>query len=134
MINQMRKFVALIFGSLLLLLTACGGSSANVTNLDVDGFASNIKNPGVIVLDVRTPGEFATGHIENAINIDVEGMTFDSEIAKLDKNVEYAVYCRSGRRSVVATEKMAEAGFTKLTNLKDGVISWQGAGYPLVNN
>ena len=86
------------------------------------------------MLDVRTPGEFATGHIENAINIDVEGMTFDSEIAKLDKNVEYAVYCRSGRRSVVATEKMAEAGFTKLTNLKDGVISWQGAGYPLVNN
>jgi len=130
----MKKFTALIFGSLLLLLTACGGSSANVTNLDVDGFASNIKNPGVIVLDVRTPGEFATGHIENAINIDVEGMTFDSEIAKLDKNVEYAVYCRSGRRSVVATEKMAEAGFTKLTNLKDGVISWQGAGYPLVNN
>jgi rhodanese-related sulfurtransferase len=134
MINQMRKFVALILGSLLLLLTACGGSSANVTNLDVDGFASNIKNPGVVVLDVRTPGEFATGHIENAINIDVEGMTFDSEIAKLDKNVEYAVYCRSGRRSVVATEKMAEAGFTKLTNLQDGVISWQGAGYPLVNN
>jgi len=130
----MKKFTALIFGSLLLLLTACGGSSANVTNLDVDGFASNIKNPGVIVLDVRTPGEFATGHIENAINIDVEGMTFDSEIAKLDKNVEYAVYCRSGRRSVVATEKMAEAGFTKLTNLKDGVISWQGAGYPVVNN
>jgi len=130
----MKKFTALILGPLLLLLTACGGSSANVTNLDVDGFASNIKNPGVVVLDVRTPGEFATGHIENAINIDVEGMTFDSEIAKLDKNVEYAVYCRSGRRSVVATEKMAEAGFTKLTNLKDGVISWQGAGYPLVNN
>jgi rhodanese-related sulfurtransferase len=134
MVNQMKKFAALILGPLLLLLTACGGSSANVTNLDVDGFASNIKNPGVVVLDVRTPGEFATGHIENAINIDVEGMTFDSEIAKLDKNVEYAVYCRSGRRSVVATEKMAEAGFTKLTNLKDGVISWQGAGYPLVNN
>jgi rhodanese-related sulfurtransferase len=134
MVNQMKKFAALILGPLLLLLTACGGSSANVTNLDVDGFASNIKNPGVVVLDVRTPGEFATGHIENAINIDVEGMTFDSEIAKLDKNVEYAVYCRSGRRSAVATEKMAEAGFTKLTNLKDGVISWQGAGYPLVNN
>jgi rhodanese-related sulfurtransferase len=134
MVNQMKKFAALILGPLLLLLTACGGSSANVTNLDVDGFASNIKNPGVVVLDVRTPGEFATGHIENAINIDVEGMTFDSEIAKLDKNVEYAVYCRSGRRSVVATEKMAEAGFTKLTNLQDGVISWQGAGYPLVNN
>lgn len=130
----MKKVPALIFAPLLLLLAACGGSNANVTNLGVDGFASNIKNPGVVVLDVRTPGEFATGHIENAINIDVEGMTFNSEIAKLDKNVEYAVYCRSGRRSAVAAEKMAEAGFTKLTNLQDGIISWQGAGYPLVNN
>ena len=99
---------------------------------NADGFASDIKNPGVVVLDVRTAGEFAAGHIENAINIDVESGTFDSEIAKLDKNVEYAVYCHSGRRSGIATDKMAKAGFTKLTNLQDGVASWQAAGYPLV--
>lgn len=130
----MKKFLAIVAAPLLVLLAACGGTSANVINLTTDEFASNIQNSEVVVLDVRTPGEFATGHIQGAINIDVEGSTFDSQIAELDKSKEYAIYCRSGRRSAVAAEKMAGAGFTKLTNLESGVISWQGAGYPLVNN
>ena len=126
------KKIALLVTPLLVLLSACGSSSAKINNLDANGFASDIKNPGVVVLDVRTAGEFASGHIENAINIDVESGSFDSEIAKLDKTVEYAVYCHSGRRSAIAADKMAKAGFTKLTNLQDGVASWQAAGYPLV--
>ena len=126
------KKLALLIAPLFVLLSACGGSTANVNNLNADAFASDIKNPGVVVLDVRTAGEFAAGHIENAINIDVESGSFDSEIAKLDKTVEYAVYCHSGRRSAIAADKMAKAGFTKLTNLQDGVASWQAAGYPLV--
>lgn len=130
----MKKFSAIVAAPLLVLLAACGGTSANVINLTTDEFASNIQNSEVVVLDVRTPGEFATGHIQGAINIDVEGSTFDSQIAELDKSKEYAIYCRSGRRSAVAAEKMAGAGFTKLTNLESGVIAWQGAGYPLVNN
>ena len=126
------KKLALLIAPLFVLLSACGGSSVKVNNLNADAFASDIKNPGVVVLDVRTAGEFAAGHIENAINIDVESGSFDSEITKLDKNVEYAVYCHSGRRSGIATDKMAKAGFTKLTNLQDGIVSWQAAGYPLV--
>ena len=127
-----KKKLALLVAPLLVILTACGGTTAKVNNLNADGFASDIKNPGVVVLDVRTAGEFASGHIENAINIDVEGTTFDSEIAKLDKTVEYAIYCHSGRRSAIAADKMAKAGFEKLTNLESGIISWQTAGYPLV--
>ena len=126
------KKLALFIAPLLVLLSACSGSSVKVNNLNADAFASDIKNPGVVVLDVRTAGEFAAGHIENAINIDVESGSFDAEIAKLDKTVEYAVYCHSGRRSAIAADKMAKAGFTKLTNLQDGVASWQAAGYPLV--
>jgi predicted sulfurtransferase len=76
------KKLALFVAPLLVILTACGGSSVKVNNLNADGFASDIQNPGVVVLDVRTAGEFASGHIENAINIDVESTTFDSEIAK----------------------------------------------------
>lgn len=132
--SKMKKFIALIAAPLLFLLAACGGTSAKINNLNADGFVSEIKNSGVVVLDVRTPGEFAAGHIENAINIDVEGMTFDSEIAKLDKNVEYALYCHSGRRSAIAAEKMTKAGFNKVANLEGGIISWQSAGYPLVNS
>lgn len=126
--------MAITLAPLLILLSACGGSTTKINNLDADSFVSEIKNPDVVVLDVRTAGEFAAGHIENAINIDVEGMTFDSDIAKLDKNKEYAVYCHSGRRSGIAADKMAKAGFTKLSNLDGGIIQWQAAGYPLVNS
>jgi rhodanese-related sulfurtransferase len=85
-------------------------------------------------LDVRTGGEFMTGHIANAVNIDVEGMTFDEEIKSLDKDATYAVYCQSGRRSVNAIKKLQDAGFTKLFNLEKGIIDWRGAGLPVVTN
>jgi rhodanese-related sulfurtransferase len=130
----MKKFIAFVAAPLLILLTACGGSTAKINNLNADAFASDIKNAGVVILDVRTAGEFAAGHIQNAINIDVEAANFDTKIAQLDKRVEYAVYCHSGRRSGIATEKMAKAGFTKLTNLDGGIGAWQSAGYPLVTN
>ena len=60
-------------------------------------------------------------------------MTFDGDIAKLDKSKTYAVYCHSGRRSGIAVGKMADAGFTKLFNLDGGIQVWQAAGLPLVN-
>ena len=128
------KKLALFIAPLLVLLSACGGSSVKVNNLNADAFASDIKNPGVVVLDVRTAGEFAAGHIENAINIDVESGSFDAEIAKLDKTVEYAVYCHSGRRSAIAADKMTKSGFEKITNLEGGIIAWQAVNYPLVSN
>lgn len=128
----MKKVIAFTIAPMLLLLSACGGSSVKVNNLNADGFASDIKNPGVVVLDVRSAGEYASGHIEGAINIDVEAANFDTKIAKLDKTVEYAVYCHSGRRSAIAAEKMSKAGFEKITNLEGGIQAWQAAGFPLV--
>ena len=86
----------------------------------------------VVVLDVRTPGEFSQGHIQGAVNLDVEAPTFDSEIAKLDKSKTYAVYCRSGNRSGVATQAMAKADFTHLFNLQNGIVDWMSQGMPTV--
>lgn len=128
----MKKVIAFTIAPMLLLLSACGGSSVKVNNLNADGFASDIKNPGVVVLDVRSAGEYASGHIEGAINIDVEAANFDTKIAKLDKTVEYAVYCHSGRRSAIAADKMTGANFEKITNLEGGIQAWQAAGFPLV--
>ena len=130
----MKKVFAFVIAPLLIVLTACGGSTVKINNLNADGFASNIKNPGVVVVDVRTAGEYAAGHIESSINIDVESNDFDSKIANLDKTVEYAVYCHSGRRSGIAAGKMAEAGFEKISNLEGGIIAWQNSNYPLVTN
>ena len=79
-------------------------------------------------------GEFVSGHLVNALNIDVEGSQFDAEIGKLDKEATYAVYCRSGRRSQVAIDRMKDAGFTNLFNLNAGVQEWAEAGLPLVTD
>ena len=126
----MKKLIAVIFASTLA-LTSCGGSSAAV-DLNPTDFQAKAQEAGVVLLDVRTSGEFYAGHIEGAINIDVEGMTFESEIANLDKTKTYAIYCQSGRRSRIAVETMSKAGFSKLFNLDQGIGSWQSAGLPVV--
>ena len=125
----MKKKLAIALSSLLL-LTACSSSSA--TDLSAQEFQSKTLEGGVIALDVRTPGEFFNGHIAGAMNIDVEGMNFNSEIEKLDKSATYAVYCRSGRRSAIAVQTMKDAGFTDLFNMKAGTEEWSAAGLPLV--
>ena len=128
----MKKLIAVIFASTLA-LTSCGGSAAAV-DLNPTEFQAKAKEAGVVLLDVRSAGEFYAGHIEGAINIDVEGMTFDGDIKSLDKDAKYAVYCQSGRRSVNAIKKLQDAGFTNLFNLKNGILDWQGAGLPVVTN
>jgi rhodanese-related sulfurtransferase len=119
---------------LALILSACGSSGGSVTNLNVSDFAKKVSDTSVVVLDVRTPGEFQEGHLQNAINVDYEGINFAGEVNKLDKSKTYAVYCRSGRRSGLATEVMAKNGFKSVFNLNGGVIEWQNAGQQLVAN
>jgi phage shock protein E len=128
----MKRIILVLIASALL-LTACGSSSTAV-NLGVEEFQSKVKELGVVTIDVRTRGEFIAGHLEGAINIDAEAVTFESEIAKLDKNKTYAIYCQSGRRSGIAAEKMTGAGFENLFNLQAGINDWNAAGYPVVNN
>ena len=125
----MRKIITTVI-AVGLLLTGCSASSS-ATNLDSKAFSNKIAEPGVVILDVRTAGEFAAGHIEGAINIDVEGMQFESGIAELDKSATIAVYCQSGRRSGIAVDKMSKAGFTSLFNLQSGIADWQANGFPV---
>lgn len=120
-----------VLASSLLTLTACS-SSTGATNLGSEDFAKKIAEPGVVILDVRTAGEFNEGHIQGAINIDAESGQFESEIAMLDKTKTYAVYCHSGRRSGIAVGKMSDAGFTSLFNLSSGIADWQSKGLPVV--
>lgn len=130
----MRKTIAVI-GALFVVLTACSGSNkAAITDLNVTDFANVISTEDVVILDVRTPGEFVSGHIANAINIDAQSGNFETEIEALDKTKTYAVYCRSGNRSGTATKIMAEAGFTKLYNMNGGTIDWTNSGFPLTTN
>ena len=70
--------------------------------------------------------------MDGAVNIDVESADFGTQIAALPKDTTYAVYCRSGRRSALATDQMAEAGFTSLVNLQGGIADLQAAGASIV--
>jgi rhodanese-related sulfurtransferase len=127
----MKKVIALI-GSVLL-LAGCSSSSGAI-DLGVSEFSAKVAEAAVITVDVRTPGEFMTGHIRGAQNIDFESGSFESQIETLDKNGTYAVYCRSGNRSGQAVKVMHDAGFHNVYNLNGGVIDWANAGLPLVNN
>ena len=126
----MKKFFALVAAALAIaLLAGCGaGGSGSVQTLDPTAFLVTAGQPTTVVVDVRTPAEYAAGHIAGAINIDVEGTTFDAELGTLDKNATYAVYCHSGRRSGLATEAMGAAGFAHVYNLAGGIGALASAG------
>lgn len=117
-----------------LLLTGCSSSASATPKLSIEEFAVKAAEPNVIVLDVRTPGEFAQGRLANAINVDFQSGYFEEEVSKLDKNATYAVYCRSGNRSGEAVKVMEELGFTDMYDMNGGVIDWAAAGKPLYTN
>jgi rhodanese-related sulfurtransferase len=82
------------------------------------------ENPGIVLLDVRTAQEVASGIIPGAVHIDISRPDFIEKINQLDKSKSYVVYCRSGRRSVSACNTMANEGFQQLYNLQGGILSW----------
>ena len=128
---MLKRAISLVMVSAVI-LTGCSSTTDAAINLDPVAFKAKTQEAEVIVLDVRTTQEFNEGHIENAININVESDTFLSQIESLDKSKSYAVYCRSGRRSADAVAKMANQNFTSLTNLNGGTIDWTNAGFALV--
>ena len=105
-----RVVIALVVGLFTVSLAACSGDSASTESPTFTYAASTI-------IDVRTPEEFAAGHLEGAINYDYEGGTLEAALSSLDPSVEYVVYCQSGRRSALATTLMEAAGFTSVTDL-----------------
>lgn len=100
--------------------------------LDAAEFAAALKAPQTVLLDVRTPAEFAEGHLPGATNLDVQSPEFAAQVAGLDPTVPYAVYCRSGNRSQAALEVMAQGGVTNAYHLGGGIGAWQQAGGEIV--
>ena len=144
-----RRTVTLVLSALLAVvgLSACSDSDPAVSatagpvatthhaagsELDAADFAAALKAPETVILDVRTAEEFAGGHIPGAVNIDVQSPDFAGQVAALDPNVPYAVYCRTGNRSQVALDLMAQMGITDAYHLGGGVGAWQEAGGELV--
>jgi len=145
-----RGAVAVSFASFGLGLIGCGGSDATptavvtpgaaataaaaaATPLTPDAAAAVLATPpvGLVVLDVRTPAEFAAGHLAGAVLVDAQDPAFAQRVAELDPSVPYLVYCRSGSRSARAVSVMRGLGFTDLSELTGGLNAWTAAGKPV---
>lgn len=79
----------------------------------------------LLIIDVRTPIEYDSTAIQNAMNIDVKSNNFQENIQKIDKTKPILVYCRSGRRSLMAMNTMQQLGFAEVYNLLGGIIAFK---------
>lgn len=119
----MKKLLSLLLG--VLGFAACSSAqSDSIKTVPAEEFAQIIKADSVVLVDVRTAGEYDAGHIENARNIDVLKDDFRSVATEtLPKDRTIAVYCRSGKRSLKAAAILAKEGY-KVVNLRGGWMEW----------
>jgi phage shock protein E len=101
--------------------------------VDAVMFSALVATAGVTVIDVRTPEEFAQGHIQGAVNYNVEGPDFANQIMALDPAGIYAVYCQSGNRSQPAVSQLNDIGIDSIFELESGISGWENAGFPVVS-
>lgn len=143
------RTLAIAAVSLALLGASCSGSenaaeeapvaneqaaAAGVRTVPIDeavGVQSNAPSD-LVILDVRTADEFNEGHIEGAIMLDFYDPDFAAQIAELDPDVPYLLYCRSGNRSGQTADLMEQLDFADVADVDGGVLAWSDAGLPLV--
>ena len=128
----MKKEFGILLGAFFL-LTACS-SSPKESLLSAADFSNALtENADALLLDVRTPEEYNSGFIADAINVDYNGDNFEAAIAEFDKSKTIFIYCLSGGRSNSAANKMRKMGFEKVFELDGGIMKWNAAGLPLNN-
>lgn len=100
------------------LLIGCGGDKASSSGASGGTtIVGSVVNAGAVIIDVRSAEEFMAGHLEGALNYNVEDGTLSAQLESLDPSADYIVYCRSGRRSAIAADLMRNAGFESVTDL-----------------
>lgn len=104
-------------------------ASKRFRNVDVAEWETLRKDAKVVVLDVRTAEEYADGHMQGAINLDIRGGKFAETLAGMDKSKTYLVHCAVGGRSAKACGQMDSLKFEKVLNLSGGITAWEAAGH-----
>jgi len=117
-------------------MTADKGAAHTLKNISAqeanDMIQQRKADPNFVILDIRTPQEFAQGRIEGAINLDFYASNFKESLNALDKNKTYMMYCRSGNRSGKALGMMEGQNFTDVYNMTGGIGAWAQKGLPVV--
>ncbi len=140
--NPMKRFISILL-TFPLLLAACGGKPAQVTgetvtvtggsytNVTADELNAMLKNKDFVFINVHIPFE---GNIAGTdLSIPYDQIADPANLAQLpaDKNVKIVLYCRSGRMSAIAAEKLVSLGYTNVWNLTGGMVDWEQAGYDI---
>lgn len=126
-----KHLIKIVRWTLLLVLAlhfwSCDAQSQqNSVHLTNGAFQKKMKEANVVILDIRTPEEFQSGHLSNAINIDFYQNDFVQKISQLDTAKTYLLYCRSGNRTGQAVKLFQQKGIPHVFHLKWGIISWDG--------
>ncbi|NQW36847.1 MAG: rhodanese-like domain-containing protein [Flavobacteriales bacterium] len=129
----MKYFKLLIISVFFLSVSAVSfaQSDSAVKNIEPEVLNTVLNNATVQLVDVRTPNEFKSGHIDKALNINYYDQDFSVQIGKLDKSKAIYVYCRSGVRSKYASDILKKLGFKEIYNLNGGILSWNTQNLPL---
>lgn len=129
---KMRTFLFKLFVLMAVLVPAV--AFAEIKNEGAAKVDELIKSGKYVVIDVRTPEEYAAGHINGAVNYDYYSDDFEEKLEEnlTDKSKPYIVYCRSGKRSLYSAQIMEELGYKDVTNLDGGFLAWESAGKPVV--
>lgn len=128
---------ALVIAVLALSAAACGGgtdTAVGVVTVGADRAHEVVEDDpqGLVVLDIRTPEEFAAGRLADSVNIDFYAPDFADQIGTLDREAPYVLYCRSGNRSDSAASLMRDLGFSEVYEIDGGIVSWVESGFPIV--
>lgn len=132
--------ISSLLATLAIIAAACGSSSddasdgAGIRVIDAEAAADVQADPpeDLVILDVRTPEEFAEGHLEGATMIDFYRDDFAAQLEQLDPDVPYLLYCRSGNRSGQAADIMRELGFSDVSDVDGGILAWNDLDLPTV--
>ena len=117
--------------SLISTLVHAQTSKPVVPKIDAEQFDKLRQKPGAVVLDVRTPQEFAQGHVPGAVNMDISDPTFRKKLETLDKSKTYLVHCAKGVRSNRAVNLMSSLGLGGLYDYHAGFEDWKKQGKPV---
>ena len=131
----MKKLIMILFTAITTFAFGCTASDNGVKVISANEFNEIVKtDSNAVILDVRTAGEYAEGHIEGALNLDMkQAEAFEKGFKALDKDKTYYIYCRSGRRSNIAASKMLMDGY-KVIDMGGGIIAWKEANLPVVTS
>ena len=126
----MKKITHIFLFIVALIISSCFGEATKITTISITEYNPETEKKGVLI-DVRTPKEFAEGHLPGAININVQNVDFSEKMNEISKKEKVYLYCKSGNRSTKATSILDTLGYKHIYNLDGGFLAWDEAGKPV---